>query len=67
MGFGLHWLWWQAGLSTETQGSQGSNLLAPLPVISLYGGFALNEEWSVGARIDEFSLTYEQFHGGLRR
>ena len=65
VGFGLHWLWWQAGLSTETQGSQGSNLLAPLPVISLYGGFALNEQWSVGARIDEFSLTYEQFHVGI--
>jgi hypothetical protein len=65
VGFGLHWLWWQGSLSSQTQGSEGGNLLAPLPVISLYGGFALNEQWSVGARIDEFSLTYEQYHGGI--
>ena len=40
-------------------------MLAPLPVVSLYGGFALNEQWSVGARLDLFSLTYEQYHGGI--
>ena len=40
-------------------------MLAPLPVISIYGGFALNEQWSVSARLDEFSLTYQQYHGGI--
>jgi hypothetical protein len=65
VGLGLHWLWWQGTLSSETQGTQGAHVLAPLPVVSLYGGFALNDQWSVGARLDEFSLTYQQFHGGL--
>ena len=65
VGFGLHWLWWQTDLSSQGQGSQGTHLLAPLPVVSLYGGFALNDQWSVTARIDEFSLTYEQYHGGI--
>lgn len=36
-----------------------------MPVISLYGAFALNKQWSVNARIDEFSLTYQQYHGGI--
>ena len=65
VGLGLHWLWWQAGLDSATQGQEGGNLLAPLPVLSVYGGFALNEQWSVRARLDEFSLTYQQYHGGI--
>jgi hypothetical protein len=65
VGLGLHWLWWQGSLGTETQGTEGGNLLAPLPVISFYGGFALDEQWSVGARVDVFSLTYQQYHGGI--
>jgi hypothetical protein len=65
VGLGLHWLWWQASLSSQTQGTEGGDLLAPLPVLSIYGGFALNEQWSVSARVDEFSLTYQQYHGGI--
>jgi hypothetical protein len=65
VGLGLHVLGWQASLSSLTQGSEGGNVLAPLPVVSFYGGFALNEQWAVNARIDEFSLTYDQFHGGI--
>jgi hypothetical protein len=65
VGFGLHVLGWQASLSTPTQGTEKRNVLAPLPVLSVYGGFALDEQWSVGARLDEFSLTYAQYHGGI--
>jgi len=65
VGLGLHWLWYQASLSSASQGTEGGNLLAPLPVLSVYGGFALNEQWSVNARLDYFSLTYEQYHGGI--
>ena len=65
IGLGLHVLAWQASIGTPTQGTEGGNVLAPLPVISIYGGFALNEQWSVGARLDEFSLTYQQYHGGI--
>ena len=55
IGLGLHVLAWQASIGTPTQGTEGGNVLAPLPVISIYGGFALNEQWSVNARLDEFS------------
>jgi len=65
VGLGLHWLWWQASLASQAQGTEGGDLLAPLPVLSVYGGFALNDQWSVGARLDFFSLTYEQYHGGI--
>ena len=65
MGLGLHWLWWQASLSSQTQGTEGGKLLAPLPVLSLYEAFALNERWSVNARLDEFWLSYDQCHGGI--
>ena len=65
VGLGLHVLGYQASLSSLNQGTQGGRVLAPLPVLSLYGGFALNEQWAVGARLDEFSLTYEQYHGGI--
>jgi hypothetical protein len=58
-------LGYQVSLSSLAQGTEGGNVLAPLPVISIYGGFALNEEWAVGARLDEFSLTYQQYHGGI--
>jgi hypothetical protein len=27
VGFGLHWLWWQGSLSSQTQGSQGATCL----------------------------------------
>jgi hypothetical protein len=65
VGLGLHVLGYQASLGTPTQGTEGGNVLAPLPVLSIYGGFALNEQWSVSARLDEFSLTYQQYHGGI--
>jgi len=56
---------YQASLSTPLQGTEGGNVLAPLPVVSIYGGFAMNEHWSVSARLDVFSLTYEQYHGSI--
>ena len=65
VGLGLHTLRYQFSLSSKTQGTEGSNVLAPLPVVSVYMGFALNDQWSVSGRIDEFSLTYEQYHGGI--
>jgi len=65
VGIGLHVLGYQASLSSVTLGTEGGNVLAPLPVVSLYGGFAMNEHWSVQARLDVFSLTYEQYHGSI--
>ena len=65
IGLGLHVLSYQASLASTTLGTEGGNVLAPLPVVSFYGGFAMNEHWSVQARLDVFSLTYEQYHGSI--
>jgi hypothetical protein len=65
VGLGLHVLRYQASLNSLTRGNEAGDVLAPLPVLSLYGGFALDEHWSVGARLDWFSLTYQQYHGGI--
>jgi len=65
VGLGLHVLSYQASLSSLTLGTEGGNVLAPLPVVSAYGGFALDEHWSVQARLDIFSLTYQQYHGSI--
>ena len=37
VGLGLHVLSYQASLSSTTLGTEGGNVLAPLPVVSLYG------------------------------
>jgi hypothetical protein len=65
VGLGLHVLSYEASLSSLTLGTEGGNVLAPLPVVSVYGGFAMNEHWSVQARLDVFSLTYQQYHGSI--
>jgi hypothetical protein len=65
VGVGLHVLGWEASLSTPTHATAKDNVLAPLPILSVYGAFALDERWSVGARLDQFSLTYQQYHGGI--
>jgi len=65
VGLGLHVLSYQLSLSSLNLGTEAGNVLAPLPVLSVYGGFALNEQWSVSARLDWLSLTYQQYHGGI--
>jgi len=65
VGLGLHVLSYQLSLSSLNLGTEAGNVLAPLPVLSAYGGFALDEHWSVGARLDWLSLTYQQYHGGI--
>ena len=63
--FGLHAASYDIRLSTLTQGSDGEDVLAPLPVLSLYGQFALTDQWAVGSRLDRFSLSYDKYDGSL--
>ena len=39
--------------------------MAPLPVASLFGGFALSDAWSVAARFDAFKFTWDPYRGHL--
>ena len=65
VGFGLHLASYDVRLSTRTQGSDGEDVLAPLPVLSIYGQFALTDRWAVGSRLDRFSLSYDKYDGSL--
>jgi hypothetical protein len=65
VGIGLHVATYDVSLSTANFGSQQEDVLAPLPVLSLYGQFALTEHWAVGTRVDRFSLSYDEFDGSL--
>jgi len=40
--------------------------LAPLPVLSLYGTFALTNEWALRTRLDWLSLNYDIYSGDIR-
>jgi hypothetical protein len=65
VGFGFHVADYNASLSAAGVGTEAGTALAPLPVISAYGLFALTDRWAVGARLDEFSLSYDQYSGGV--
>jgi hypothetical protein len=41
-------------------------VLAPLPVLNFYGGFALTNEWAVRMRLDWLSLNYDAYSGDFR-
>lgn len=65
VGVGLHVASYDVSLSTTNSGSQAEDVLAPLPVLSVYGQFALTEHWAVGMRLDRFSLSYDKYEGSL--
>jgi len=64
-GLGLHMAWYDVSLDGPATSGEGQDVLAPLPVLSIYGNFALTDRWAVGTRLDRFSLSYDKFTGGL--
>jgi hypothetical protein len=65
VGLGLHMASYDVSLTSNSTGTDGEDVLAPLPVLSVYGQFALTERWAVGSRIDRFSLSYDKYDGSL--
>lgn len=65
VGLGLHVAAYDVGLSANAIGNEEQDVTAPLPVLSVYGQFALTERWAVGARLDRFSLSYQNYDGSL--
>jgi hypothetical protein len=63
--FGFHVASYDAALSAAGVGTQAKKILAPLPVLSAYGQFALTETWAVGARLDRFVMSYENYDGNV--
>jgi hypothetical protein len=57
VGVGFHVASYNVNLSGNAVGTEQKDVLAPLPVISVYGQFALTERWAVGGRLDRFSVS----------
>jgi hypothetical protein len=66
IGLGLHVAGVKASLQAAGVGSEAADVLAPLPVLNLYGSFALTDEWAVRMRMDWFSLASGNFSGDIR-
>lgn len=63
--FGFHVASYDVGLGTTSSGQEAKKVLAPLPVLSAYGQFALTDEWAVGGRLDRFVISYDNYQGNL--
>src|SRR6267142_3823734 len=65
VGFGFHLASYDVGLQAAAVGNEAKKFLAPLPVFSVYGQFALTEQWAVGGRMDRFSMSYDKYDGNI--
>jgi len=63
--FGFHVASYDVGLEAAAVGNEAKRVTAPLPVLSAYGLFALTDEWSVGGRLDRFTMTYDKYNGNI--
>jgi len=66
LGFGAHVAKMKADVNAAGIGAEGADVLAPLPVLNLYGLFALTNEWAVSMRADWLSLSYGAYTGDIR-
>ena len=67
IGLGLHATRIKASVqSTGGSVSESGNVFAPLPVLNLYGAFALTDQWTLRLRMDWLSLTYGNYTGDVR-
>jgi hypothetical protein len=63
--FGFHVASYDAALSAASVGTEVKKILAPLPVLSGYGQFALTETWALGGRLDRFVMSYDNYEGNV--
>jgi hypothetical protein len=64
-GFGFHVATYDVGISTNGTGDDTKKVLAPLPVFSIFGTFALTDHWAVGGRMDRFVASYDKYDGNI--
>lgn len=62
---GFHVASYNTALSSAGGVSQAKRVLAPLPVLSGYGQFALTDEWMLSARVDRFVMSYDNYYGNI--
>jgi hypothetical protein len=65
-GIGVHTLKFKAAIDAAGAGGRSESATAPLPVLSLYGAFALTDTWALSVRTDWLSLDYDKYSGSIR-
>lgn len=67
VGAGLHLTGMKVSIEAAgtVSGEGEGEVLAPLPVLSLYANIALTDEWALRLRTDWLSLTYGDYSGDL--
>lgn len=65
-GVGLHVAGIKTSIESSGIGAESTDVTAPLPVLSLYGAFALTDKWAMRMRLDWLSLNYDIYSGDLR-
>jgi hypothetical protein len=63
---GLHTLGYKASIEDASGSARSESVTAPLPVLSLYGQFALTDTWAITLRSDWLSLEYDKYSGAIR-
>jgi len=66
IGLGLHTLGYKASIEAAGGAARSESVTAPLPVLSLYGQFALTDTWALSLRQDWLSLEYDKYSGSVR-
>lgn len=66
VGLGLHVSGIKASIGVAGSSAEAKDVTAPLPVVNVYGLFALTNEWAVRTRVDWLSLTYDKYTGDVR-
>lgn len=64
-GIGVHTLKFKAAIDAAGAGGRSESATAPLPVLSLYGAFALSDTWALSLRTDWLSLDYDKYSGSI--
>jgi len=62
---GFHVTEFEAGLEATGFSTKDGKVLAPLPVISMYGQFGLTDEWAVQGRLDVLRIQSDPFYGNI--
>lgn len=62
---GFHLTDWDVSLEGSGGNAEGGAVLAPLPVLSGYGQFALTDRWALALRMDAFRIEYDDYAGHI--
>ena len=66
VGVGLHVAGIKTSIGASGIAAEATDVTAPLPVLNLYGTFALTNEWALRMRMDWLSLNYDAYSGDVR-